>query len=112
MTGGGIPSSYAAAAAFYTTPNSNWVDQDLTAAAGGPQAGLGPILAFATTPNGQFHVFYQDSNAFDLHQLYFNRTSWSDADLTSLTGARCYPSWLAGFAIQNQQHLFCPGFGT
>lgn len=91
--------------------NSTWTDQNLRLLAGSVHAGLGPILAFATTPNNQFHVYYQDSSAnSDLHQLYFNGTSWSDSDLTALTGALCYTSWLTGFAIQNQQHVFCPGY--
>jgi hypothetical protein len=88
--------------------NADWTDQDLTALAGGPNAAQGPILAFATNPNHQFHVYYQQSNN-DLDQLYFNGTSWSDTDLTSWTGATCYTSWLAGFAVGNLQHIFCPG---
>lgn len=69
-------------------------------------------MAFATKPNNQFHVYYQASANVDLHQLYFNGTSWSDEDLTSLLGAYCYTDWIAGFAIQNLQHIFCPGYGT
>lgn len=91
--------------------NSNWSDQDITATAGSTLANLAPILAFATTPNGQFHVYYQDLNNLDLHQLYFNGTSWSDSDLTAITGALCYTSWLSGFAVGNLQNVFCPGFG-
>ena len=92
--------------------NVNWTDYDVTALANGTLAGAGPILAFATKPNNQFHVYYQDSNSLDLHQLYFNGTAWSDSDLTSIIGgAYCYTSWLAGFAVGNLQHIFCPGFG-
>jgi hypothetical protein len=89
--------------------NSNWSDHDITAQGSGVGAGFGPILAFATKPNNQFHVYYQDANTLDLHQLYFNGSSWSDADLTSITGAACYTSWIAGLAAGNQQHIFCPG---
>jgi hypothetical protein len=92
--------------------NVNWTDQDLTALVGRTLAGGGPILAFATKPNNQFHVYYQDSSSLHLHQLYFNGTSWSDSDLTSIIGgAYCYTSWIAGFAVGNLQHVFCPGFG-
>ena len=92
--------------------NANWTDQDVTASAGGPLAGAGPILAFATKPNNQFHVYYQDLNSLHLHQLYFNGTSWSDSDLTSIIGgAYCYTSWIAGFAVGNLQHIFCAGYG-
>ena len=92
--------------------NFNWTDQDITALAGSAAAGLGPILAFATKPNNQFHVYYQTTENLDLHQLYFNGTSWIDSDLTSITGAYCYSDWLAGFASANLQHVFCPGFGA
>ena len=90
--------------------NSSWQDQDLTSVTGGPPA-ISPMLAFATKPNNQFHVYYQDVNTGDLHQLFFNGTSWSDQDLTSLIGhgVSCYADWFAGFAVGNLQHIFCAG---
>jgi|HubBroStandDraft_1064217.scaffolds.fasta_scaffold68057_1 hypothetical protein len=99
--------------------NAGWSDQDITAVAGGvPALITAPdLVGFATKPNNQFHVYYEDSNS-DLHQLYFNGSSWSDADLTLLTGASCFPNsqfppvgagYIAGFAVGNEQHLFCPG---
>jgi hypothetical protein len=91
--------------------NINWTDYDLTSLAGSTLAGFGPVLGFATKPNNQLHVYYQDTN-LDLHQLYFNGSSWSDSDLTAMLGAQCYTSWLAGFASGNLQHVFCPGYGT
>lgn len=90
--------------------NANWTDNDITALAGANLASFGAMLAFVTTPNNQLHVYYQDQN-LDLHQLYFNGTSWSDADLTSITGAYCYTQWITGFAVGNLQHVYCPGFG-
>ncbi len=90
--------------------NYDWTDQDLTNLSGGPAAGFGPVLAFDTKPNLEAHVYYQDQN-LDLHQIYFNGSAWSDSDLTASTGAVCYSSWLAGFAVNNTQHVFCPGFG-
>jgi len=90
--------------------NYDWTDQDLTNLSGGPSAGFGPVLAFDTKPNLEGHVYYQDQN-FDLHQIYFNGTSWSDSDLSAALGAQCYADWIAGFAVQNQQHVFCAGYG-
>lgn len=99
--------------------NASWSDQDITVQAGGVAANLSApeLVAFATTNNKQFHVYYQAPN-LDLHQLYFNGTSWSDQNLTAWTGAICYPGtpfppagagYIAGFAVGNTQHLFCPG---
>jgi len=92
--------------------NASWVDQNISGLAGGPLAGAGPIVAFATTPNDQFHVYYEPLANLDLHQLYFNGTSWSDSDLTSITGTYCYTDWMAGFAVGNFQDVLCPGVGS
>ncbi|HLZ42795.1 MAG TPA: hypothetical protein VKQ11_17640 [Candidatus Sulfotelmatobacter sp.] len=91
--------------------NANWSDQDLTATVGGNLAT--PVLvAFVTPPNGQFHVYYQDASTLHEYQLYFNGTAWTYQDLTSVIGgAYCYADWIAGFAVGNQQHLFCAGYG-
>lgn len=91
--------------------NANWGDQDLTSLTGGTVSS--PLLvAFATNPNKQRHVYYQDGNTLHEKQLYFNGTSWSDSDLTSIIGgAYCYADWVAGFAVGNLQHLFCAGYG-
>ena len=90
--------------------NADWTDQDLTDMTGGPLASFGPVLAFDTKPNLENHVYYEDQN-LDLHQIYFNGTSWSDSDLSAALGAQCYADWIAGFAVQNQQHVFCAGYG-
>jgi hypothetical protein len=91
--------------------NANWSDTDLTGVVGGNTASAGPLVAFATKPNNQFHVYYQDLNTLNEYQLYFNGTSWSYQDLTSIIGgAYCYADWITGFAIGNQQHLFCAGY--
>jgi hypothetical protein len=90
--------------------NVNWTDTDLTAVAGGPEAAGDYVVAFPTKPNNQFHVYYDDSNAADLHQLYFDGTSWVDDDLTTYTGARCLGAVeTSGYATGNLQHLFCQG---
>jgi hypothetical protein len=89
----------------------NWTDQDITVLGNGV-LGNPVIVAFPTKPNNQFHVYYQDSNAHDMHQLYFNGTSWSDSDLTTLTGAYCPGGqWWAGLATGNLQHVLCAGYG-
>jgi len=91
--------------------NYKWTDQDITVLGNGPSPlGNYPLAAFPTKPNNQFHVYYPDQN-MDLHQMYFNGTSWSDSDLTAITGAQCQDNWAAGFAVGNWQHLFCLGFG-
>lgn len=91
---------------------NNWTDTDITALGGGVAANP-VIVAFPTKPNNQFHVFYQDSLATDMHQLYYNGSSWSDSNLTAWTGAYCPGGqWWAGFATGNLQHVLCPGYGT
>lgn len=91
---------------------NNWIDSDLTSLGNGVLAN--PVIrAFPTKPNNQFHIYYQDSNATNMHQLYFNGSSWSDTDLTSATGAYCPGGqWWAGFATGNLQHIFCAGYGA
>ena len=91
---------------------NEWTDSDLTSLGNGVLAN--PVIrAFPTKPNNQLHVYYQDSNATNMHQLYFNGTSWSDSDLTSATGAYCPGGqWWAGFATGNLQHVFCAGYGA
>ncbi len=91
--------------------NADWTDQDLTALVGGNTASAAPLVAFATKPNNQFHVYYQDANSLHEYQLYFNGTSWTYQDLTAITGAYCYTQWAAGAAVGNLQHVICPGYG-
>jgi hypothetical protein len=91
--------------------NVNWTDQDLTSLVGGNSASPAPLVAFATKPNNQFHVYYQDVSTLHEYQLYFNGSSWSYQDLSALVGGPyCYTQWIAGLAVGNQQHLFCAGF--
>jgi hypothetical protein len=93
--------------------NVDWTDQDLTALVGGNLSDLAPLVAFATKPNDQLHVYYVTTD-IHVHQLYFNGSAWSDADLTSIVGgAYCDGSqWMAGFAVGNLQHLYCSGYGA
>jgi hypothetical protein len=92
--------------------NVNWTDTDVTSLGNGVLAN--PVIsAFPTKPNNQLHIYYQDSNAHDMHQLYFNGSSWSDSDLTSATGAYCPGGqWWFGLATGNLQHIVCAGYGA
>ena len=87
--------------------NSTWTDQDISVAAGSPGACLnGVIVAFTTTPNNQIHVYYQGGN-FEVRQLFFNGTNWSDENLSAETGGpQTQPGYWAGFSIGNYQFLF------
>ena len=55
--------------------NAIWADQDITAMGGGVVTDFQNVLAFRTTPNNQFHVYYLANNNNAVHQLYFNGTS-------------------------------------
>jgi hypothetical protein len=91
----------------------DWTDTDLTAQTGGVPASYEGLLAFVTTPNNQFHVFYQPEGVSGLQQLYFNGSDWVDENISALiNGTHCHTDWLAGFAVGNEQHIFCPGYGA
>jgi hypothetical protein len=94
--------------------NHDWTDQDITALAGGVTAYYQGLVAFATKkPNDQFHAYYQALGDGHVRQLYFNGSDWVDEDITAfIGGAYCDTDWVAGFAVQNEQHLFCPGHGA
>jgi hypothetical protein len=86
---------------------ASWADQDVTVLAGGPVTDFDSLVAYPTTPDNHFHVFYLANNSNDLHELNFNGSSWSDLDLRVV--AHALPAtrgWMAGFAVGTQQHLF------
>jgi hypothetical protein len=87
-----------------------WIDTDLTAATGGPVVQAQGIAAFYTTPNDQFHVYYASNVGEDyhIHQLFYNGSFWSDADLTALTGGAVASnsSGMTGFSMGNAQYLY------
>jgi hypothetical protein len=91
---------------FYN--NVDWVDTDLTALTGAGSAETQGVAAFYTTPNDQLHVYYASANDRHIHQLYNNGSSWSDSDLTSVTGgAIAFPgSGMSGFSIGNFQYVY------
>ena len=69
----------------YATDGTNWQDQDLTLATGGPLACQG-CLGITGFNVGNFqYVYYLDANASHIHQLSYNNVSWTDEDLTALT---------------------------
>jgi hypothetical protein len=95
--------------------NSTWSALDITRAGNGSTTFSGnQIVAFATTPNNQIHVYYAvgGDGTFggdtDVHQLYYNGSRWSDEDLSTEThsAGAYYSSPMAGFAIGNSQYIF------
>ena len=96
--------------------NVNWTDTDLTSLTGGPILYPQGVAAFYT-PNNDLHVFYASNVSlnFHVHQLYFNGSSWSDQDLTAVTGgvSSSNSSGMSGFAIGNAQYVyFCGSDGS
>ncbi len=90
--------------------NHVWTDTDLTALTGAALAYYQGLVAFATKPNNQFHVYYQAEGNSGLGQLYFDGSVWTNQNISSLAGgANCVTDWYAGFAVENEQHIFCPG---
>jgi hypothetical protein len=89
----------------FTLKNNTWTDEDLTGLAGQQDFSIGGMVAFRTTPNNQFHLFYPPN---DIDQLFFNGSIWSDIDLTTLTGGGIPngKGGMAGFAIKNLQYAF------
>jgi hypothetical protein len=89
--------------------DSNWVDSDLTSVTGAnPASAFAGMAGFVTTPNNQLHVYYQDEFG-NIHQFYFDSSSWIDQDLTNLTGgatSRSGGSGMSGFSIGNAQYVY------
>lgn len=67
----------------YTTTGSNWQDQDLTVVSGGA-SGDGTWMAGFNIANFQYVYFVASTG--HVHQLLYNNSTWSDEDLTALTG--------------------------
>ena len=86
---------------------SQWTDQGLKS---GEANWFSGIAGFATTPNEQLHVYYPVGGAgdyTDIHQLFYNGTSWSDQDLTTLVGApQATETPMTGFSVGNFQYVF------
>jgi hypothetical protein len=92
--------------------NANGIDTDLTQLTGATSvAGFAGMTALTTSPNGQFHVYYQDE-LDNIHQLYNNGSSWSDENLTAVArgvSARSGGSGMSGFSIGNFQYVYFVG---
>jgi hypothetical protein len=87
--------------------NSFWMDESLNGSAAGT-ARL-PMAAFRTTPKDQTHVYYVSAGQTPhIHQLFFNGSSWTDTDLTALTGAPFadQSTGVAGFSVANYQYIY------
>jgi hypothetical protein len=89
--------------------NKKWASADLTNKAKAFPANAGNnLVAFATTPNNQLHVYYMNGN--DVYQLFLPTpaTKWQNTDLTTLThaGSAVPNGGLAGFSVQNFQYVF------
>lgn len=87
--------------------NSYWADQNLN----GVQSDGGAAAAFLTTPNDQSHVYYlskhSDDGVADVHQLFYNGVSWSDEDLTILSGGQQAGfGSVTGFSVGNYQYVY------
>src|ERR1035441_8673616 len=66
---------------LFSNDGTTWQDQDLTSLTGGPQLNF---LACGFNIKNFQYVYFTDVN-FDLHQLSYNNSTWSDTDLTVLT---------------------------
>lgn len=90
---------------YYT---NQWSHNDLTAAAGAPNAAAGsPLDGYETAYSSQQHVNYLGTDGH-VHELYY-ASSWAHNDLTVAGGAPAAAAWssLDGYAttFNNQQHV-------
>ncbi len=86
-----------------------WTSSDLCKKAKAPPATAGPgLVAFATTPNNQIHVFYSSDN--DLNQLFLPTpaTKWQFENLTAEYGGGTMNTnaGMAGYSLQNLQYVY------
>jgi hypothetical protein len=93
---------------------STWMDENLNGTLVDPV--FTGVAAFPTTPNEQLHVYYLESylDADHVHQLFYNGVSWSDEDLTTLSGGEPAQntSAVVGFPVGNYQYVFFVGFDS
>ncbi len=82
--------------------NNNWTDQNLN---GSQSISNGPIAAFLTTPNNQPHVYFLATDGH-VHQHFYNGVSWSDDDLTVLSGGPAASGQVSGFSVGNYQYVY------
>jgi hypothetical protein len=89
----------------YTTTGSNWQDQDLTKIASGT-AGCGVWMAGFNIANLQYVYFVATTG--HVHQLFYNNITWTEKDLTALSGSEVAASGsgVAAFAISGGTDQF------
>jgi hypothetical protein len=92
---------------------SNWMDENLNGSLVEPR--YTGVAAFATTPNDQLHVYYLALGLLDqdhVHQLFYNGVSWSDEDLTVVSGGEfaSATSAVVGFSVGNYQYVYFVGY--
>ena len=94
----------------YTT---NWVAQDLTVSNGLPLVTGNGVAAFVVPGTTKIEAFYSATKTFHVHQLSYIGGSWTDHDLTALTGGPggLFTTQTIGFATtpNKQLHIFFPG---
>jgi hypothetical protein len=87
-----------------------WTDRDLTAQTGGPGGFLTPqTVGFAT--GKQLHVFLPGSPSGDINQFLYNGTTWSNEDLSVLSGGDLGTgsSGMAAYAVGKQERVYYVG---
>jgi hypothetical protein len=82
----------------FSPDGSTWQDQDLTTIAGGTPA-LGVWMAGFNVGNLQYVYFVATTG--HVHQLFYNNSSWTEKDLTALSGSESVASGsgVAAFVI-------------
>ena len=94
---------------FFSADNIVWGSQDLTADSGGPAANpANGMVAFATTPNNEMHVFYLSKKHVNQLFLPTGTGTWNNTDLTAVYHgpSASGTSAMAGFSLQNFQYVY------
>jgi hypothetical protein len=89
----------------FTTTGSNWQDQDLTKIAGGAPSRAGWIAGFNI---GNLQYVYFVATTGHVHQLFYNDSSWTEEDLTALSGSESVASGsgVAAFVVAGGTNQF------
>lgn len=89
----------------YTTTGSSWQDQDLTTIAGGTPARAVWMAGFNID---NFQYVYFVATTGHVHQLFYDNSTWTEKDLTALSGAEVVASGsgLAAFVIAGRNDQF------
>jgi hypothetical protein len=90
---------------IYSTDGKTWQDQDLTALTNGKQ----PTSLWTGFNIGNLQYVYFLGDNLDLHQLFYNNSTWADTDLTVLSKApQAVTSPIAAFVVPGTKkiHVF------